>query len=720
MTSTISAPAVLAGGVYDLDGPPPVPSPDLARLVGGKAANLMVMSTQLHLPVPPGFTISTKVCNAYFERGWPDGLDEQLRVHVERIEEHLGRRFGDPARPLLVSVRSGAPVSMPGMMDTILDLGLTDATAAGLAAMTCDPGFASDCLHRFRKMYADIVGCEPPDDPWLQLRGAVEAVFSSWHSDRARAYRAHEGIPDDLGTGVTVQAMVFGNWGPDSGTGVLFTRSPATGDPALYGDVMFRAQGEDVVAGTHKPQPLAILDERLPLVAAELRYNADVLERHFGDLCDIEFTIERGKLWMLQVRVGKRSPRAALRIAVDMASDPDFPCSRAQAVERTARYLANPPVIFVPRPGGPAPIATGLPASPGVALGELVTSPEAAEAADAAGRPVILVRAETSPSDVRGMAHAAGILTARGGLASHAAVVARGWGIPAVVGAADIEVSPDRVTIAGRVIPVGEHLSIDGSSGQIYAGDLAGSREIAPEAATLLAWASELGLTIAEAQETAPGADGPDTTPAGGITVSDLLQTLLVRGMLSTEQLATATGASAEEVAQLSARIVADGLAEVSGGTFRLSGEGRLKAADGFAADRAGIGAARAEAALTEFRPLDLRMKDIVTAWQLRSAGPEPLFNDHTDRAYDEGVLARLTELHADTAAWIAPLASQFPRYARYISALERALRLARDGDQRFVSSPRVDSYHTVWFELHEDVIRLSGHERSEEQPIGA
>jgi len=474
-TAPEATPEVLAATteyVYDLDCPLRLDLPDLARLIGGKAANLMVMATELGLPVPPGFTITTSACNWYLTAGWPEGLDEKLRAHVHRIADQLGRQFGDPANPLLVSVRSGAPVSMPGMMDTILDLGLNEATAAGLGIVTGDPEFAADCLRRFREMYREIVGLEAPDDPWQQLRGAVEAVFRSWNSDRARAYRAHEGIPDDLGTGVTIQAMVFGNWGPDSGTGVLFTRSPATGDKALYGDVMFRAQGEDVVAGTHKPQPLSALDERLPTVGAELKRHADVLERYFADLCDIEFTIERGKLWMLQVRVGKRSPRAALRIAVDMAEDPDFPCSRAEAVRRTARYLENPPLEFVPGPGSPAPLTTGLPASPGVATGEIATTPEAAEAADAAGRPVILVRQETSPEDVRGMAHAAGILTAHGGLASHAAVVARGWGIPAVVGAAGVAVSDGRITVAGRSLSAGEHISIDGSTGEVFAGDL--------------------------------------------------------------------------------------------------------------------------------------------------------------------------------------------------------------------------------------------------------
>ena len=718
-TAPEATPEVLAATteyVYDLDCPLRLDLPDLARLIGGKAANLMVMATELGLPVPPGFTITTSACNWYLTAGWPEGLDEKLRAHVHRIADQLGRQFGDPANPLLVSVRSGAPVSMPGMMDTILDLGLNEATAAGLGIVTGDPEFAADCLRRFREMYREIVGLEAPDDPWQQLRGAVEAVFRSWNSDRARAYRAHEGIPDDLGTGVTIQAMVFGNWGPDSGTGVLFTRSPATGDKALYGDVMFRAQGEDVVAGTHKPQPLSALDERLPTVGAELKRHADVLERYFADLCDIEFTIERGKLWMLQVRVGKRSPRAALRIAVDMAEDPDFPCSRAEAVRRTARYLENPPLEFVPGPGSPAPLTTGLPASPGVATGEIATTPEAAEAADAAGRPVILVRQETSPEDVRGMAHAAGILTAHGGLASHAAVVARGWGIPAVVGAAGVAVSDGRITVAGRSLSAGEHISIDGSTGEVFAGDLAGSRQVAPEAATLLAWAKELGIQIAQRDDGGLAMEPAYQAATGAVTAEDFLQTLLIKGAVPADQLSTAMRADPGLVSGMFSRLVSDNFAEVSGTGYRLTGAGRLRALDVFASDRRRMGGDEAAASLAAFRSLDHRMKDIVTAWQLRSIGAEPEINDHSDADYDEHVLDMLAELHADTAAWMTPLAETFSRFGRYRTRLEHALASARGGDQRYVASPRVDSYHSVWFELHEDLIRLSGHQRADEE----
>ncbi|HEX2222542.1 MAG TPA: PEP/pyruvate-binding domain-containing protein, partial [Candidatus Limnocylindria bacterium] len=302
--------------VHDFDAPPSVPQEELKRLIGGKGASLTLMANGLALPVPPGFTITTEACREYLAGRWPAGLDDELRAHMASLEERVGRRFGHPADPLLVSVRSGAPVSMPGMMDTVLNLGLNETTVRGLAAAAGDDAFASDCLRRLREAYRAIVGsADVPNDPWLQLRSAIEAVFRSWNSQRARAYRRREGIPDDLGTAVTVQAMVFGNRGAGSGTGVLFTRNPSTGERQLYGDVMFDAQGEEVVSGGHATQPLSVLDERMPEVAAELRRHADLLERHFADMCDIEFTIEQGRLWLLQVRVGKRSPRAALRMA---------------------------------------------------------------------------------------------------------------------------------------------------------------------------------------------------------------------------------------------------------------------------------------------------------------------------------------------------------------------------------------------------------------------
>ncbi len=705
--------------VYDIDRAPDLALEELTDLLGGKAANLVVMATRLGLPVPPAFAITTATCRAYLSEGWPEGLDEELRAHVARLSEVTGRRFGDPSDPLLVSVRSGAPISMPGMMDTILDLGLNASTAAGLARVTGSPDLAEDCLGRFRQMYRETVGSAPPDDPWRQLRGAVEAVFRSWNSDRARAYRRREGIPDDLGTGVTVQAMVFGNRGPSSGTGVLFTRNPATGDPVLYGDVMFNAQGEDVVAGTHRPETLADLERRLPAVADELRHYAEVLERHYRDLCDIEFTVEEGRLWLLQVRVGKRSPRAALRIAVDMADDPGFPCSREEAVRRTAHHLVSPPRVQVRRPGSSPPLAVGLPASPGVAAGEIATTPEAAEAAADAGRAVILVRTETSPADVRGMARAAGILTSRGGLASHAAVVARGWGIPDVVGAAGVEVGDTEVRIAGRLLRAGERITIDGATGEIHLGDLTGSWSVAPEAQILLDWARELGIDVSgPAQTDAPppaAADAGRRTPA---STDDVLRALLVRGMASADQLATSLGGDGNPVTALLDELGGGGLVETGSGLHRLSADGKLRALDLFARDREGIGGERVAEWSTGFTALDRRMKDTVTAWQMRGSGADAQVNDHTDPDYDARILENLAALHGDVLTWIGPVCDALPRFHGYRARLEQALAAADRGDQRYVASPRVDSYHSVWFELHEDLIRLSGRRRSDQTEV--
>jgi pyruvate,orthophosphate dikinase len=329
---------------YDFDYPPELPSDARLALLGGKGTHLVTMANELALPVPPGFVISTDACKAFVAGGWPDGLDHELRLRMRHVEEQVGRGFGNPQDPLLVSVRSGAPVSMPGMLDTILNLGLNDATTAGLARASGDEAFAAACRERLETMYREIVGvAEVPADPWAQLRAAIEAVFRSWDSERARSYRRKESIGDDLGTAVVVQAMVFGNRGPDSGTGVLFTRNPATGENAPYGDVLFGAQGEDVVAGTHETEPITALDTRLPKVAAELRAYAERLERHYGDICDIEFTIEEGRLWMLQNRIGKRTAQAACRAAVEMAEDGSFPLSRPEAVERVARVRVEPP-----------------------------------------------------------------------------------------------------------------------------------------------------------------------------------------------------------------------------------------------------------------------------------------------------------------------------------------------------------------------------------------
>jgi len=705
--------------VYSFDYPHGAPSTEVRTLLGGKGANLAVMALELKLPVPPGFTISTEACLAYLSDGWPTGLEGDIRSQLARIEDEIGRKFGSPQDPLLLSVRSGAAISMPGMMDTILDLGLNDATTDGLAEVAGDQQFAAACRSRFETMYRDIVGTEPPEDPWGQLRGAIEAVFRSWNSDRARSYRSHEGIPDDLGTGVTVQTMVFGNRGPDSGSGVVFTRNPATGEQGLYGDVLFEAQGEDVVAGTHTPEPIAVLQERLPAVAEELNGYCDVLERHYTDVCDIEFTVEQAKLWMLQVRIGKRTPQAALRFAVEMAEDDDFPLSRLEAVERVAQHLVDPPTTTAENSVEAPLVTSALGASPGLASGQIATSPDdVVEMADA-GHSVILVRRETSPDDVHGMARAVGILTATGGLASHAAVVARGWGIPAVVGA-------EAVTVDGRTVSIGDHtfdsgdlLTIDGASGEVFLGAVDGVSVPVPEATKLLAWAQELGIEIGESKDGKSAVTDETTASSDGPTADAIVRALLIKGVVTVDTLAPAMVAAPEDLGPVLEEMAASGLIGDPGALIQLTDEGKALGSELMAADTEAWGVNNASAALDAFLPLDHRVKEIVTAWQMSEVDGAPVLNDHSDEEYDAAVLARFAALHQDAAAWLATLLDGLPRLTDYASRLGRAAGLVADGDHGYIASPRVDSYHSVWFELHEDLILLAGRNRADEVAAG-
>jgi pyruvate,orthophosphate dikinase len=475
-----------------------------------------------------------------------------------------------------------------------------------------------------------------------------------------------------------------------------------------------------VVAGTHQTEPITVLDERLPGVAAELCDYARRLERHHADLCDIEFTVEDGRLWMLQCRVGKRSPQAALRIAVDMAEDETFPLSRGQAVERVASLLAHPPTTTSAGSSLLLPLATGLPASPGMASGPIVTSPEAAQAAAEEGSAAILVRAETSPDDVHGMARAAGILTSRGGLASHAAVVARGWGIPAVVGAAAIEVFDGQVIVGDRTLTSGDVITIDGSTGEVFDGAIPGTTEVVPEAKTLLAWAKELGMPIGDATAVDDDAPTPAPTAATGRKVSpdDCLRAIAIKGFATLQGVADVVLSTPEVVQPIVDQLALDGLVATAAGAYRLTESGIARRGTLRAAEQAAWGIDHANAALDAFVALDYRMKDTVTAWQLRDVDSQVL-NDHSDTAYDQDVLGRLAALHGDAVTWLSPQEEGCPRLAYYRVRLGRALDRATAGDQRFVASPRVDSYHGIWFELHEDLIQLAGRNREDEVAAG-
>ena len=525
------------------------------ELLGGKGANLDGMAS-IGLPVPPGFTISTPMCARYYDEGerFPPELTAEVAVGIAHIESVTEKRFGDAADPLLVSVRSGARVSMPGMMDTVLNLGINDATVQGLAAVSGDARFAWDSYRRFIQMYADVVlgldhgafeealeiakedkgyfldtdmeaedwqglvtnylglvealwGKPFPQDVNDQLWGAVGAVFGSWQSERAKVYRRINSIPGDWGTAVNVQAMVFGNMGNTSATGVAFTRDPATGERAYYGEYLINAQGEDVVAGIRTPQYLTTaareranarplsMQESMPDVYAELASVFDLLEAHYRDMQDIEFTVERGKLWMLQTRSGKRTAKAALKIAVDMAAEGLI--SKDEAVTRVDPSALDQLLHPTLDPEAKRDvIVKGLPASPGAASGIAVFDSDSAEKRAEQGQSVILVRTETSPEDIHGMHAAKGILTARGGMTSHAAVVARGMGRPCVSGAGSLSI--DAVTRIARVgqgtslreIREGDTLTIDGSTGEVMAGEVATVQpELSGDFGTLMEWA---------------------------------------------------------------------------------------------------------------------------------------------------------------------------------------------------------------------------------------
>src|SRR5690242_5564030 len=458
--------------VYDFDEP----SGGGKELLGGKGIGLAEM-TQLGVPVPAGFTISTDACRAYLrEGGLPEGLEEEIAEHIAHLEERAGKRFGDPEDPLLVSVRSGAAISMPGMMDTILNVGLNDVAVEGLARSTGNEEFAQDCYRRLIQMYGETVdgiphdrfrvddtvesaraaygaetGRDFPQDAREQLRRAIVAVFESWNSPRAQVYRRTYDIPDDIGTAVNVVQMVFGNKGDRSATGVCFTRNPSTGEQGLYGEYLVNAQGEDVVAGIRTPQPIEEMRERLPEAFDQLLETMSRLEQHYRDMQDIEFTVEDGKLYLLQTRSAKRTAAAALKAAVDMSGEGLI--TRDEAIARIDPSQLDQLLHPMLDPKAQFEVAArGLNASPGAACGKIVLDADSAEERGKAGEAVILVGWETTPDDIHGMIHAKGILTAHGGMTSHAAVVARGMGKPCVSGCEGLEIDRDSrtVRIGGR------------------------------------------------------------------------------------------------------------------------------------------------------------------------------------------------------------------------------------------------------------------------------
>lgn len=526
----------------------------MKSLLGGKGANLAEM-TNIGLPVPPGFTISTEACNAYIEAGeqFPEDMLDQTFAALANLEETTNKNFGNKSDPLLVSVRSGAAVSMPGMMDTILNLGLNDESVQGLAALTGDERFAYDCYRRFIQMFSNVVlevehhnfeeiverykrklslifdyeipaaelqeiineykaliknvkGFDFPQDVKEQLVMAIKAVFGSWNNQRAIVYRRLNKIDDSLGTAVNVQCMAFGNMGDDSGTGVAFTRNPATGDKELYGEFLINAQGEDVVAGIRTPTPISKLQEELPAVYQQFVDTCNKLENHYRDLQDIEFTIEKGTLYMLQTRNGKRTAKASVKVAVDMVNEGLLTVDEAlmrvdpEAINQLLHRQIDTSIKL-------EPIAIGLSASPGAASGKVVFDADLAEKLGGAGERVVMVRNETTPDDIHGMIHAQGTLTARGGMTSHAAVVARGMGKPCVCGCESIKINYNarEFTVNGITVKEGDIITLDGSTGQVMLGEVPMIEPtLSDEFETLLRWADEVKMLEVRANADTP------------------------------------------------------------------------------------------------------------------------------------------------------------------------------------------------------------------------
>jgi len=771
--------ATTSAQVVAVDGSCTLPRED----IGGKAWSLNRMRA-LGLPVPPAIVVTTHACHEHHATGraLSDVLWAQIVERMKALEEGTGRRFGGTQRPLLVSVRSGAARSMPGMMDTILNLGINDEVEAALVAETGDARYAAETHRRFVEQYRKVVlGGRPdpvPADPWAQLRAAVAAVFDSWHSPRAEVYRRNRGLADDGCTAVTIQAMVFGNFDERSGTGVLFSRNPITGDPPPWGEWLARGQGEDVVSGRHTPEPLHALRERMPRVHAELLQATARLEADACDIQDIEFTVESGRLWLLQSRVAKRSPQAAVRAAVAFAEEGLI--SREKAVRRLGveqvRQLSA--LQLAPQAAGQRLLAVGEAACPGVASGVVVADPEEAEARARRGEEVILARATTSPDDLHGIIAARGLMTEQGGATSHAAVVSRELGRPCVVGCGSNTVT----ALAGQ------RVTLDGASGRVWAGNLA--VEQTDEASTgelrrLVEWgmplipirllradeatadavdldtfgegwraALEPGITVrgrvldtdqgiraamaagvraavvrcrlpallaclqsapSEAQAKSPG-DAASVTPATDISELSLLRLVGLKGRASAEVLADSLSLPSDVVAASYRTLCERGLCTKAGSALRLTAAGRDRLATLIAGERAHADPAAVVALYEDFCVLNAELKQIMTAWQLRGDATP---NDHRDPDYDAAVLQRLAHLHGRIGPLMQRLASLSPRLAAYGVRLGRAAARVAAGDHGYVAKLIADSYHTVWFELHEDLIALAGLTRQTEAQPG-
>jgi pyruvate,orthophosphate dikinase len=764
-TTQHNEPVELEDLVYAFDSPPPVDQARWPSVLGGKGAGLARMRA-LGLPVPPGFTIPAHVCNRVLADGWFDDLDVALSTALDELESTMGRRLGATDEPLLVSVRSGAMVSMPGMMDTVLNVGMTEDVARALGRWGADEHFGWDTYRRFVEGYATIVsgasteliselvrvqgggharaqlaaadygrlavalreglaeaGHPIPDDPRQQVTEAVKAVFASWSSPRAVTYRQREGVDGHLGTAANVQAMVFGNLGDRSGTGVVFSRDPSTGANGLLGDFLIRGQGEDVVAGTHLTQSIDDMESVWPDLAGELATVAMTLEQELRDLVDIEFTVENGKLWLLQSRVGKRSPQAALRLAVAMADDDSFPLERSEAVERVAELLDNPPSVSDGEEEGETmALATGLAASPGRAVGTVCLDPDEAMRRGSDGEAVILVRPETSPADVHGMVEATGLVTTLGGLVSHAAVVARSWGLPAVVGVSDLTIEADGIIAGGQRVAVGETITVDGDQGRILIGSHPGAGTEMPEVAVLRAWrdGTHAGHGLHGDHMAVDEPVPADVVVAAEVTPVECRRVLVLKGMATASAVAEVLRTEEEAVATAFEQLMAEGHVQAGpGDRFMMTPDGTAAAEADYVAEAEVAGPA-IEPHFDRFNAINLRFKEVVTSWQMRDLDGEMVMNDHEDADYDASVLAALAdEIHASIVEIVNDVSRTVGRLGPYVERLQEAIDAVAAGDLEMMAHPLRESYHTVWFELHEEIIRLSGRNRADEAAAG-
>ena len=696
--------------------------------LGGKAWGINRMCA-LGLPVPPAFTVTTRACREYYANGrvLDPALWQAILAALPGLEAGTGRRFGGDERPLLVSVRSGGPRSMPGMMDTVLDLGINAAVESALARENGDALFAAQVRAAFAAQFRSVVlggdDVPVPDEPLEQLRAAVAAVFASWQSERARVYRATRGLPEDGYTAVTVQAMVFGNLDARSGTGVLFSRDPISGEARAWGEWLPRAQGESVVAGRRTPRRLEALRAQLPQVHARLLEAAAALERDAREVQDIEYTVESGRLWMLQTRTAKRSPQAALRIAVDMAEEGLI--SREEAVRRIDPALveALPGLRLSPAAEHALPAARGEPGCPGVAVGLVVTDPAEAVARAVRGEDVILARVMTSPNDLQGVIAARALVTEQGGSTSHAAVVSRELGRPCVLGC-----GVDTVTaLAGRVV------TVDGGSGRLWEGELAmpavGAGD-GKDLATLRAWGLVTGgdadprsAPVADAASAGAGLarqGAEEGVPASaGVVDADeltLLRLLALKGRPGLTVLADALHAGSDAAARALAPLHEAGWCSVDASACRLTPAGRARMDALLAAERRGLDPAAMAAAYRDFVPLDRALKRILTDWQI---GPDGHPADRADRGRDDALLARLQELHQQTVPLLHRLAAGVPRLQLVEQRLARAVSRALAREPGAMARIVADSVHTVWFELHEELIALAGLTREAAEASG-